>query len=171
MSSTFTTTSTSTFTRTSAKYIASKVSADLYRMFRYYGQPLERDIPLFEEELTILLAGAYMDSVEYGFRVGNVRVVSLVYRVLVDGSLSDDNAGGVCARADISGASWFSYLTPSRRWNELTPSEQGRIQATLPFVRSEGPTPQDGAGRWVSNRSYSADGTGTQRLSFIPSGL
>src|SRR5687767_14494726 len=109
MSNTFTTTSTRTFTRTSAKYIASKVSADLYRLHRYYGRPTEREITQYDEELTTLLAGGYVESVEYGFRIGNTRVVTLLYRVLSDGSLSDGNAGGVYARANVTGAGWFSY--------------------------------------------------------------
>lgn len=168
MSNTFTTTSTRTFTRTSAKYLASKVSTDLYRFHRYYDRPTQTQISDYDVELTELLVGGYVSSVEYGFKTGNSRVLTLFYQVFADGSLSDGNPGGTYARAAVDAASWFSFLTYSSAWSALSHAEQSRIEAGLPFARSSGSAPQDGAGRWVIDRSYAADGTGLQRRSFIP---
>jgi hypothetical protein len=169
MSNTFTTTSTRTFTRTSAKYLSSKVAADLYRFQRYYARPTAQQIADYDVELTELLVGGYVASVEYGFRNGNSRLLTLFYQVYPDGSLSDGNAGGVCPRAVVDAASWFSFLTYSSAWSALSHAEQARIEAGFPFSRSSGSAPQDGAGRWVFDRSYAADGTGLQRRSFVPS--
>ena len=47
------------FTRTHAKYLASKVVADLYQCARLYGRPSANSIPDYESELVELLAGAY----------------------------------------------------------------------------------------------------------------
>ncbi len=54
---TYTTTTTRTFTRTSALYIASKVAADLRRLRSYYGRPSEEIIQHYVEEIITLLAG------------------------------------------------------------------------------------------------------------------
>lgn len=168
MTNTFTRTSTQSFTRTSAKYLASKVAADLYRLRRYYDRPSEEMIAAYDLELTELLAGRYVSSVEYGFKSGDSRVLTLRYDVQADGSLSDSNAGGVYARASVAGLTWFSFLSYSLTWFLLSDADKARIEDGLPFRRTSGSSPQDGAGRWVVDRAYSADGTGIQRHTFVP---
>jgi hypothetical protein len=165
---TYSFTLTESFTRTSAKYLASKVAADLRRLQSYYGQPSDSAIQAFSDELTELLANDYVKSVEYGFRKGEVRVVSLFYEVQANGLLTDGHSGGVYARADVSGATWFSFMTPSDKWNKLPSDEQRRFEEKLPIKRSAGEPPKDGAGYWVSDRSYFADGVGTTRRTFRP---
>ena len=103
MTNTYTTSS--TFTKTNVKYVASKVVADLRGLRAYYGEPDEDKIWDFYEELVELLAGGYVTSVEYGFKRNGQRVVSLYYEAQMDGSLTDGKSGGVYARAKISGAS------------------------------------------------------------------
>lgn len=165
---TYTFTTTTTFTRTSARYIASKVVTDLRRMSYYYGQPTEKEIENYYDELVELLDQGYLESVEYGFKRDGGRVISVYYEVRADGSLSDDRAGGIHARADITGASWFSYLVTNWKFLALAPHEQQRIEAMLPVKRTHGQAPSDGNGYWVTDRSYSADGVGTQRRTFRP---
>jgi hypothetical protein len=132
MTNTFTSTSTQTFTRTSAKHIASKVAADLYRFHRYYGRPTEKEIANYDQELTELLAGRYVASVEYGFKSGDSRVLTLLYRVYADGSISDASPGGVFARAAVDSATWFSFLEYSSAWSALGAAEKARIEGSLP---------------------------------------
>lgn len=165
---TYTFTATSTFTRTSARHIASKVVTDLRRMNFYYGLPTETEIEHYYSELVELLALGYVESVEYGFKRNGRRIVSVFYEVRADGSLADDRAGGVHARADITGASWFSFLTYNSKWSQLSEGERARIEATLPIRRTTGQAPQDGNGYWVTDRTYSADGVGVQRRAFRP---
>jgi hypothetical protein len=165
---TYTFATTSTFTRTSARHIASKVVTDLRRMSFYYSRPTEQEIEDYYAELVELLAEGYLDSVEYGFRRQGRRVVSLYYEARADGSLSDDRAGGVPARVDITGASWFSFLEKSTKFFSLLEREQARLEAALPVKRAPGKPPSDGQGYWVMDRSYSADGVGTQRRTFRP---
>ena len=166
---TYTTTATRTFTRTSALYITSKVAADLRRLRSYYGRPSEELIGSYVEELTTMLAGGYIKSVEYGFRRNGQRVVALRYEVNSSGVLTtDSSAGGVYARADVSDASWFSYLENSTAWSWLTDQQRGTIEAGLPIKRTAGDPPRDGVGYWVTDRSYYSDGTAVQRQTFRP---
>ena len=165
---TYTFTTTKTFTRTSAQHIASKVQTDLHRMLSYYGKPSKRWIDAYFEELTELLVHGYVANIEYGFRRNGKRVVSLYYTVQADGSLSDNRAGGVFARADITGATRFSFLNYSDKWFELSRDDRDRFQARLHFQRTTGEAPGDGDGYWVDDRSYSVDGDGTRRQTFRP---
>ena len=166
MTNTYTTSA--TFTKTNVEYVASKVLADLAGLRSYYGQPSEARIWEFYDELVELLAGGYVASVEYGFKRYGQRIVSLYYEAQVDGSMTDGKSGGVYARADISGASWFSFLVYSRKWDLLSPSAQQEIEARLPIRRSYGQAPGDGNGYWNTDRSYSSKGVGVQRRTFRP---
>lgn len=166
MTNTFTTTS--SFTRTSASYLASKVVTDLRRLMYYYRRPTEIDIENYYEELVELLVHSYMASVEYGFRRNETRILSLVYEVRWDGSLTDGRPGAVYARADVIGSSWFSFLMYSQRWVNLSEAEKARFESNLPIRRTSGCAPRDGNGYWISDRSYCADGVATQRRIFRP---
>ena len=166
MTNTFTTST--TFTRTDAEYLASKVVSDLRGMKAYYYRPDESLIWDYYEELAELLSDGYLASVEYGFKRNGQRVVTLFYELRTDGSLADGKSGGVYARADISGTTWFSFLAYSRKWHLLSPNAQQEIEARLPIQRSYGQAPQDGSGYWVTDRSYSSKDVGTQRRTFRP---
>ena len=168
MAMTHTFTTSSTFTKTDARYIASKVAADLQGMRDYYGEPDEHMIWQYHMELTNLLMEDCLVNAEYGFIQNNQRVVTLYYEVQSYGLLSDGRSGGVYARANVSNAQWFSFLTYGRRWDSLSDEEQQRIKERIPIKRTEGQAPQDGNGYWVVDKSYSSHGIGTQRRSFRP---
>jgi hypothetical protein len=166
MTTTFTTTR--TFTRTSAQYLASKVVADLRRLTMYYDRPTEAQIAEYYGELVEFLVHGYLGSIEYGFKMGDQRVLSLIYEVRSDGTLDDGRPGTVYARADIRRASWFSFLSYSDAWWRVPSAERERFKKSLPVQRGDGSAPQDGNGYWTTDRSYSADGVGTQRRTFRP---
>ena len=166
MTNTYTTSA--TYTKTNVKYVASKVIADLRGLSAYYGQPSDSKIWDFYEELVELLADGYVASVEYGFKRNEKRVVSLYYEARADGSLTDGRSGGVFARADISGASWFSYLVYSNKWDSLSPAVQQQVKDRIPIKRTHGQAPGDGNGYWSTDRTYSSQGLGVQRRTFRP---
>ncbi len=169
MSFSYSYTLTRTFTKTSARYIASKVVSDLRLMQLYYGQPSDARINDYFSELTELLAYGYVAQIEYGFQCNGNRVVSLEYTVRSDGTLEDNRAGRVYARADISGADRFSFLTYSAKWFwELTPDQRSSFASRLPIQRTTGNGPGDACGYWIIDRLYSSDGVGTQRRTFRP---
>ena len=157
MTTTFTRSTSETFTRTSAKYLASKVGADLRQMQRLHGVPSDGDIDGYAEELITLLAGGHVDSVAYGFKRADNWVMALRYTVNSDGTVSatDDRPGRV-PLGDVQGARFESFLTYSSKWWALSSQERDRVERTLPFVRRSGVEP---GGAWsYGGKTYSRDG-------------
>ncbi len=159
---TSTTTRSSSFTRTDAKYLASKVGADLHQLRRLFGKPSEEDIAEYLEELTTLLAGGYLSYVEYGFRKGNDWVYCHRYTASQLLANTDDRPGGVLPRS-VGDASFYSYLSRSTAWSNLTASDRERILAAIPVKRTGAPLPGTTGGNWVEDRTYGSNGVGVTR--------
>jgi len=169
MSSTFTRTATSTFTIVHARHLASKVAADLHLCARYYGQPSEQRIRAFAEELAQYLNEGYLMEYEFGYKKNNNRVVSWRYLVDENGALTtDDRAGKVVPYVDVTGATFFNFLTRNSRYCQLTTEQQAQFETTLPLQRPAGQPPSDGSGYWVSDRNYFSGGRGLNRRTFQP---
>lgn len=165
----YTTTATATFNRSHARYIATKVAADLRRMQHLYRWPTDKIIDDLIEEITEMLALDYLKSVEIGYERDGKRVLSLKYESRRDGTLiGDDNAGGLPRGIDVSGCDRINYMSYTEKFNNLTSAEQVAVKQTLPYVRTGAPEPQDGCGYWTQDRAYSAAGGGTVRRVFKP---
>jgi hypothetical protein len=168
MAMTTTYTYSETFTRSNARYVASKVAADLRLVQRFYGRPTDAEIDAYTGELVELLVGGYVERVTYGFRRNGAWVVALRYEARLDGTLdADDRAGKVTPGLNITGANWYSYLVHSSSWAQLSAAEQARIEAGLPVQRTGADEPSSN-GSWVRDRSYSAGGSGVRRVSLRP---
>lgn len=167
MITTFTTTS--TFTRTHAVYLASKVAADLRQMQRFYGQPSDEKIQNYIEEIILLMLDGYLDSVEYGFqRNGNwIGGAALSYSARWGSIFADDSPGRVLAMADIAEAAWCSFLTKSQKFNDLSHYEKIRITEALPIQRTDGVQPS-AEGNWHYDKTYSSGGGAIQRRILKP---
>jgi len=166
MSMSYTFIETETFTVTHARYLASKVAADLKRLQRLYTEPDDQRIARYEAEVTALLKAGFLDEVTYGFRRNGNWVVALKYRVDSSGNLtSDDNPGRVGPHVDVSGVAFGSYLVKNAAWNSLSFVEQALFEATLPIQRGDGPEPGVENGYWWSDRSYAAGGRALARSS------
>ncbi|GIK15162.1 MAG: hypothetical protein BroJett003_01260 [Planctomycetota bacterium] len=162
MTQTYTTTE--TWSRTHARYAAGKVAADLRQMQQAYGRPSDTDIENYLQELTELLAGAYVKEVSYGFRRDGVWVAALKYTADMYGNLTaDDRSGRIPRGADITGATWYSFLSYSSKWDLLTPGQRKSIERDLPFARSSGVEPVIRNGSWSLDKTYSAVGCGLRR--------
>jgi hypothetical protein len=162
---------TETFSRTHAKYLASKVISDLYQCSRLYGSPPPDDVPDYEEELVEMLLGGYVSAYEFGFKKDGKRVVCWRYEVNSAGDLvggSDDHSGGVYARAKVASASYYNHMSYSDSWWNLSESSRDRIKGQLPITRSPRSLPGDGDGYWVSDRTYSNGGVSVSRKTFRP---
>jgi hypothetical protein len=160
---------TTTFTRTHAKYLASKVVADLYQCNLLYDHPLFNWIEAYQEELITLLAGGYVEAYEFGFQRYNKRVLSWHYTVGPAGDLEGDSRSGNLARGvDIGDAQYFNFLTYSDKWLGLSQAERNAVEGALPFQRPSGFAPEDGSGYWVTEHSYSAGGVFVARRVFRP---
>lgn len=170
MTATSTYTTSSTFTITHARHIASKIAADLDLCAQYYGKPAQSQIAEYAEELAIMLRGGYVSSYEFGFKRDEKRVVCWQYNVRSDGTVdADDSAGKLFAYADTEGASYYNYMSYSTKWWELSDAERARIKSGLPVQRTNGYLPTDGSGYWIGDKQYSSNGVGTARRTFRPS--
>ena len=167
---TYTYTTTSTFTITHARHIASKIAADLKLCQLYYGKPSKSSIVDYADELAVLLRDGYVSSYEFGFKQNEQRVVCWRYDVRTDGSIAcDDNAGKLFAYAETDSAVYYNYMSYTTKWFSLPASDRDRIKAGLPINRSNGSLPSDGRGYWAADRNYSSNGVGVARRTFRPS--
>jgi hypothetical protein len=155
-----------TFTRSDAKYVASKMAADLYRMQRLYGRPTDTEIENTILEVVELLYLGYLRDVHIGFKRGDKWIVAIRYEARNGGLLTDDSAGGVPAGVDITGATHYNHLRYNDAFFALSPDERERIEASLPWRRTAGNLPGDGGGYWTSDRTYSRNGGGAARSTF-----
>ncbi len=159
----------STFSRTHAKYLASKVVADLYQCSLLYDHPSPDSVEPYEEELTTLLADRFVGTYEFGFKRNGKRVLSWHYTVGSAGDLEGDSRSGSLTRGvDIGDATYFNFLTYSGEWWALSPAAREAIKRTLPFYRTSGAAPGDGSGRWVVEHVYSSGGVLMSRRVFKP---
>ena len=141
MSYSYTITDTATFTRTHARHIAAKVVTDLKRMQRFYGEPSDNWIAAFEAETVEFLKGGLLDKVSYGFRRnGDWIEPTLIYtsRDLMGIAANDDDPGRVRPNAQISGASFHSYLTYNSKWNQLTREQREDFAKMAPLPKNCG---------------------------------
>lgn len=170
MTSTFT--ASQTFTITHARYITSKVAADLRQLQLFYGAPNDAFIAAFAEEAALLLRDGYLERVDYGFQRKSVysgdQWVLLLRYTARNGALADEHAGRVPAGVSIDGARFASFLSYSSKFFSLTPPERARVEANLPINRSAGNEAGFVAGSWGGDRTYSSNDQGLGRSVFRP---
>jgi hypothetical protein len=169
MTTTYTTSSTSSFTLTHAKYLASKLASDLRQMQLFYGKPTDSEIAAYITEVVILLLGGYLATVSYGFKRHGQWILALKYDARAGGVLlPDDRAGRVRPGVDVHGSTWHSFLTYSLKFSHLLEVEQQRVKSQLPFQRGDGSEPTV-SGAWVSDKSYSSGTVSLQRNTYAQS--
>lgn len=166
MSSTTTFTKTETFTTTHARHLAAKVSTDLKRLQRFYGEPSDEMIAKYERELIALLRAGYLGTMIYGFRKNGCWVgLRLIYtsRNLSGMLAADDDPGGIRPEESVAGARFYSYLTYSSAWWDLSDIERHNFKKSLPFYRQGALEPAD-TGNPVEDRTYSSGGRALDRV-------
>jgi hypothetical protein len=165
MSYSFTSSDSITFTLTHAKHLGAKVATDLKRIQRFYGYPSDSSIAAFEAEIVEFLKNGYLGTVTYGFKRGDDWIEpTLRYsaRELNGLDANDDDPGRVRPGADISGASFYSYLTYSSKWHQQSESDKNSFNTSLPFQR--GGASEPGISGYLTNdRTYSSGGRALDR--------
>lgn len=167
MNYSFTVTESKTFTVTHARHMAAKVATDLKRMQRLYEQPSDQDIADYEDEVIALLRSGYLGTVTYGFkRDGNWIEPALRYtaRDLEGVSANDDDPGRVKPGKNVAGATFYSYLTYSTAWEQLTGDEKDSYKGNLPFKRG-GANEPGVSGYLEEDKTYSSGGKALSRTS------
>jgi hypothetical protein len=167
MTTSFTLSQSTSFVVTHARHMAAKVTTDLKRMQRLYGAPTDLSIADYEAELIELMKADYLGTVTYGFRRDGVWIVPTLRYTAQDlsgAAANDDDPGRIRPGADITGASFYSYLTYSASWDRLTSNQQTAFKQTLPFFR--GGAPEPGVNGYFSpDLVYSAGGRALNRHS------
>lgn len=165
MSTSYSYTESATFTVTHARHMAAKVATDLKRMQRFYGSPSDTKIAEFEIEATELLKAGYLGTATYGFKKGDNWIeptLRYTARDLAGGSGNDDDPGRIRPSANISGAKFYSYMTYSAAWDELSQAERAAFKSALPFFRGSAEEPGI-YGYLASDRTYSSGGRALDR--------
>jgi hypothetical protein len=167
MSTSFTYSDAVTFSHSHAVHLAAKVAADLKRMQRLYGEPSDASIANYEGEIIALLKAGYLGTVSYGYwRNGDWIEPTLRYTAqdLAGAAANDDDPGRIRPNCNITGASFYSYLTYSAAWDRLSHEAQQAFKHGLPFFR--GGAPEPGAnGYFSADKTYSAGGRALNRTS------
>ena len=169
MSFTMTRTVSETWSLTYAKYLASKVTSDMWRCQQLYGQPSRDDINNYGTELALLLKDGYVQSYEFGFLADDQRLLSWRYTVDSSGNIdTDDRPGKIFSGVDVSNAAFFNRLCHSSAWYKLSQDERDTINASLPVQRVLKDGPKDDNGYWHQDLTYSSNGVAMPRSTFRP---
>ena len=158
-----TTTATTTFTITDARYVGAKVGADLRYLHALYGRPSTSRIDEYVEEVAQLLRHGYLDTIDYGFKTGTTWKLRLRYRAASGGQLVDDRPGSIRVTLDTSDLDFHSFLTYSTAWHALGSAAKDEFSKNLPFSRTFGTEPSLGAGSTSSGHGYARNGEGLSR--------
>lgn len=156
-----------TFSRTHARRLAGRVTTDLRQSHILYGSPTESCLEEYRAELEELLNGGYVDRYQFGFKRNERPVWSLRYVIGPDGALTGaGTAGGVPVGENITGATFFNFLTFSDSWFRLSAAERRAVEQKLPFLRIDGTLPSEAGGYWTYDRRYAAGGVALERSVF-----
>ena len=163
--SSWTVTQTQTFTVTHARHMAAKVATDLKRMQRLYGTPSDSEIEDYEAEAVELLKSGCLSAVSYGFRRDEKWIEpTLRYTAqdLAGPSAVDDDPGRIRPGANVSGASFYSFLIYTSAWSQMSSEERAGLKNRLPFQRTTADEPGVN-GYFDQDKTYSAGGRALQR--------
>jgi hypothetical protein len=155
-------TRTGSFTITDARYVASKMGADLRNLNARYGDPDLETIPDYVEESALLIAAGYLNTVDFGYKRGDQWKLRLRYTATIGGHLRDDPPGCFPDLSDVVGLQFYSYLTYSPVFDALDPAKRNAFKATLPISRTGAPEP-NAAGGYSTDHHYSRNGKGLSR--------
>jgi len=155
-----------TFTLTNAKYLASKIATDLKRIQRFYGYPTDKQISDYEAEITELLKEGYLDNITYGFRRNGIWIKPTIKydSIELSSGNTDDDPGKIVVGADISNATFGSFLCKNRKFDNLSQTERDSFLKKLPIQRSDGSNPQSD-GYFSNDLTYGSGGRSINRSS------
>lgn len=160
-------TESTTFTVTHARHMAAKIATDLKRIQRLYGRPSDQDIADYEAEAVSMMKAGYLSSVTYGFKRNGSWIeptIRFTARDLASGAANDDDPGKIRPGKDVTGASFYSFLTYTAAYYSLSQAERDAFKSGLAVERTTGKEPPVN-GYLDSDRTYSAGGRALDRSS------
>ena len=143
-------TQTQAFTITTARYVTSKIAADLDVLRSHYQLPSQADVTAYAEEAAQLLAKRYLGTVEFGFKRNGTVVFALKYETRADGSLADDRPGKVTANLDLSGTTFVLVAHLFRQVGRIGCGKTSGVQERSAGATHGRPVADDG--EWLLGR-------------------
>lgn len=165
--SSFTITESTTFTVTHARHMASKVATDLKRMQRFYERPTDSHIANIETEVIELLKAGYLGTLTVGFKRNDQWIeptLRYTARDLAGMTAVDEDPGRISPGANVSGATFYNYLTYSSAWRALTKAEKEAFESRMPYHRAAAEEPTVN-GYLEADKTYSSGGRALNRTS------
>lgn len=156
-------TASSTFSITDAKYIASKLGADLRNLYARYGRPSPGDIDDYALETALYLKAGYLNTVDFGFKDGDRWILRLRYTAVAGGQLRDEAPGGLPSASTVRDYPFYSYLRHNSTFDALSPEQQQAFKRTLPIQRTGAAEPSLGGGSYGNSSQFSRNGVGLSR--------
>lgn len=156
-----------TFSISDARYVASKVGADLRNLNARYGQPDLNRIPQYVEETALYLKAGYLHTVDFGFKDGDRWVFRIRYRAVSGGQLSDAVPGALPSALEVAGYPFHSFLEQNSAYGAATQAECDALKETLPFQRVGGVEPSALSGSNGHAAQYSRNGGGLSRDIYV----
>lgn len=132
-----------------------------------YSHPGDTEIVNYESEVTELLKAGYLGTLTVGFKRNNQWIeptLRYTARDLAGLAANDDDPGRVLPGRDVSGASFYNYLTYSAAWDALSASAKDAFKRRLPVCRTGAEQPTVN-GFLVDDKIYSAGGRALGRAS------
>lgn len=154
-----------TFSITDARYVGAKIGAELRLLHNLYGEPTLAMIDSYVEEAALLLRDGYLKTVDFGFKDAGANMwrLRLRYTATVGGYLTDSRPGSLPAASNLAAADFYSYLTYSTAFHDLTATQQQAVKATLPVARSGADEPSATSGNHSAGHEYARNGAGVSR--------
>jgi len=101
---TFSVTTSSTFSIIHARYLSSKVAADMHLCAQYYGKPTEARVREYAEELAQYLNAGYLQEYEFGYKKDGKRIVCCDIRWMRTVISRRTTGRQDCPYVDVTGA-------------------------------------------------------------------
>lgn len=153
----------STFTIADARYVSSKLGADLRNLNARYGQPALSVIDAYVEETAQYLKAGYLESVDFGFKDGDRWILRLRYVAAAGGYLRDETPGRLPSAVQVNGYAFHSYLKQNNTFTNLGSADRAAFKDGLPIQRSAGLEPSAFGGQYGNQAQYARNGAGLDR--------
>jgi hypothetical protein len=163
-----------TLTRTAAitmvdvRHVMWRIQSDLCALRVHHGMIDLR----YEEEtlydLTLLVLRGFISRVEFRFVDSTYGTRRYAVRYDVDrnrGDVADDESGGLRWQ-DLRGTWFQTFIVYTAAYRMLTQSQQAALRAELKTAWGPAADVADGAGQWISDRTYGSGSLGAARSVF-----
>jgi hypothetical protein len=153
---------------TDVRHVLWRIASDLRVLRAQHGLISTQFETEIAEDLLLFIYRNYIDQIEFRFLDLETNTRKYAVRYMLTRSWSgdeDDDTGGLRYR-DLTGTSFTVVISYSATWKALSAEAKATFRQSL--KRTWGPAADvpDGAGAWVTDRTYGSGGLGATRSVF-----